>query len=453
MGNHRLPQPAGGETAGIVLGPQDRFPSEEFAARRVKIFDAIESDAFAVLQGAPPSRGFEDFRQTNEFYYCCGVEIPQAYLLLDGRQRRTSLYLPHRGDREYDSEGQVLGAEDAEALKQSTGVDEVHGIEALAGHLEEAAVLYTPHGPSDGLATPRYTLLDSNRKSAEDPWDARPAREQWFIGLLRTRFPRAEIRDLTPILDSLRSVKSPREVAVLRRAGSLCALALREAMRSTRPGMLEYQLGAIAGYIYRKHGSRADGYNAIIASGPNAWFGHYSSNDSVMKDGDLVLMDMAPDVGYYTSDIGRMWPVNGVYAPWQRELYGYMVEYHKALLKRIRPGVMADQVMDEAAAEMADVLANTAFSKDIYEAAARRTLEFRGHLSHPVGMVVHDSCDYGSRPLEAGVVFSVDPQMWVPEEKLYIRVEDTIAVTDSGVEVLTSGAPLELDDVERTIRG
>jgi Xaa-Pro aminopeptidase len=223
-------------------------------------------------------------------------------------------------------------------------------------------------------------------------------------------------------------------------------------MRVTRPGVLEYQLGALANYIYMLNGARGEGYRPIIASGENIWHIHYSLNNCPLKDGELVLMDVAPECSYYTSDIGRMWPVSGTYAPWQRELYGYVVKYHKVVLSRIRPGVTPDQVMDEAAEEMKEVWENWKFSKDVYREGARRTLEFRGHLSHPVGMAVHDDGGYNHRPLVAGTAFAVDPQMWIPEEKLYIRVEDTVVVTEDGIENLTTDAPLELDDVEALMR-
>jgi Xaa-Pro aminopeptidase len=223
-------------------------------------------------------------------------------------------------------------------------------------------------------------------------------------------------------------------------------------MRVTQPGVIEYQLGALAEYIYLVNGARGQGYRPIIAGGANIWFSHYFRNDCVMKDGDLVLMDVAPECGCYTSDIGRMWPINGIYAPWQRELYGFMVEYHKVLLSKIRPDVTADQVMDEAAAKMKPVFDGWHFSKRTYREAAGRTLEFRGHLSHPVGMAVHDDGGYRARPLVPGVVFSIDPQMWIPEEKLYIRVEDTGVVTRHGFENFTGEAPLELDDVEAHMR-
>ncbi len=430
---------------------QTDFPPEEFQARRAKIFEAIGPGAHALLQGAPPVRGFEVFRQTNQFYYCCGLEVPQACLLLSGADRTAALYLPHRPQGR-KAEGESLSAEDADLIRQMTGVDAVYGLESLSDHLSAVRTLYTPHQPAEGAKASRFEVAQADKLAIDDPWDGHAPREQRFIGLLKARFTRLQVRDLSPVLDRLRAVKSPREVDVLRRAGRLSAMALTEAMRATRPGMIEYQLGAVAKYVYHARGARGEGYRSIIASGRNAWFAHYFRNNSAMKDGDLVLMDTAPDLGNYTSDIGRMWPVGGVYNQWQRELVGYIVRYHKTLLERIRPGVTAEQIHAEAAARMAEVIQETAFSKRTYKAAASRTLEYKGHLSHPVGMAVHDVGPYREAPLVPGLVFAVDPQMWIPEEELYIRVEDTVAVTDSGVENLTAAAPLELDDIEAMMR-
>jgi Xaa-Pro aminopeptidase len=427
------------------------FPPEEFAARREKVFTEIGPDAHALIQGAGPARGFDLFRQTNEFYYLCGVEIPQAYLLLDGRARTSTLFLPHR-DPHAGSEGETLGAEDAELLKQQTGLDGVFGLEALAEHLNTVTTLTTPHSPAEGCQACRDVLLHSQKLISADPWDAQPSREERFITQLHTRFPEMEIRDLSPTLDALRLIKSPREIELMGWAGELCGRAVLEAIRATKPGLREYHLGAVADYLYRREGVRSEGYRAIIASGANIWFSHYFRNDALLQDGDLVLMDYAPDVCNYTSDIGRMWPVNGTYSPLQRELYGFIVAYHKALLKRIRPGVLPCQILAESAEEMRPIVDSTRFSKPIYEEAARRTLDFRGHLSHPVGMAVHDVGHYFDRPLEPGLVIAVDPQMWIPEERLYIRVEDTIAVTANGIENLTAVVPIELDEIEALMR-
>jgi Xaa-Pro aminopeptidase len=427
------------------------FPAAEFTGRRARVVEAIGPRAVAVLQGAPLPGGFDVFRQTNEFYYLSGIEVPHAYLLIEGRSGRSTLFLPDFDAKLERSEGPVLNSGDAEAAIEASGVDDVRRLADLVGSLAGAPVLYSPHSPGEGSKECRDRLAGRQRLIDSDPWDGAPSRERRFLEKLAAAVPGAEIRDLTPVLDELRGVKSPVEVEVMRQAGRLTARAIAEAMRATRPGVMEYELGALAERIFLAGGARGGGYRPIIAGGPNAWYAHYFENRCTLCDGDLVLMDYAPDFRYYTSDIGRMWPVGGTYLPWQRELYGFMVEYHKTLLRTIRPGVTASQILREAAADMERVIAATRFSKPHYAEAARRTLEFAGHLSHPVGMAVHDPCDYTPRPLAPGVVFALDPQMWVPEEQLYIRVEDTVAVTESGVEVLTPGAPLELDEVEKTV--
>jgi Xaa-Pro aminopeptidase len=269
---------------------------------------------------------------------------------------------------------------------------------------------------------------------------------------LQVRFPQCAVCNLSPILDRMRLVKSPAEVELLRRAARLCGLGVMEAMRSTAPGVMEYQLAALAQFIFLNGGAQGEGYRAIVAGGPNIWYGHYSANDQALVDGDLVLMDYAPDYRYYTSDIGRMWPVGGIYAPWQRELYGFIVQYHTQLLARIRPGVTATSILEGAAAAMREVVKHTTFSKPIYEQAAQRALSFTGHLSHPVGMAVHDVGDYRPDALVPGLVITVDPMMWVPEERLYVRVEDTVVVTEDGIENLTGFVPREPDAIERLMQ-
>lgn len=431
---------------------QQDFIPRHFKARHTALFAATGPQAQVVLQGAAHPRGYELFRQTNEFYYCCGVVAPGAYLRLSDRGQRASLYLPARGRARSTSE-QPLTAEDADAIVANTCIDAVHGIECLAEHLAAATVIYTPHAPAEHGQQARDVLTRANRAALDDPWDGQSSRETRFVERLRERFPRATIRDLSPILDGLRGVKDPQEIALMRKAGALSAAAVTEAMRAARPGMLEGELDGIAQRLYLANGARGPSYRAIIPGGVNAWDSHYVRNNEPLRDGDLVLMDTAPDVGHYTSDIGRMWPVNGAYQPWQRELYGYIVEYHKLLLSLIRPGITAQAILGAAADRMREIVGRTSFSKPAYRAAAERTLAFAGHLSHPVGMAVHDVGAYGEKPLWPGLVFAVDPQMWVPEECLYIRVEDTVLVTDQGIEILTRDATLELDDVEALVRG
>jgi Xaa-Pro aminopeptidase len=295
-----------------------------------------------------------------------------------------------------------------------------------------------PFSPSEGVSGSRDERLHQIAEMASDPWDGRPSRAGQMLALLRGRFPTYEIRELSPILDPIRLIKSPREISLIRRASEIAGLALMEAMRGTQPGLYEYQLGAAARYVYLLNDAKYEGYPAIIGGGTNAWYGHYFRNGSRLNDGDLVLMDYAPDYHYYTPD--------------QRALCGFILAYRDALLKRIRPGVTPDQVLDGAREEMEPFLKSLTFSKESYRKGAREALAFRGHLSHPVGMTVHDVGSYRKSEFSAGLVFSIDPMLWIPEEKLYVRMEDVVVVTESGVENFTDFLPARLDDIEKLMR-
>lgn len=439
---------------------QSDFPPEEFRARWEKVYDGIGKDAVAIVQGAPLANGFAFPRQTNEFYYLCGVETPGSYLLLDGRTRRAMLYLPPQNARLERSEGKVLSAADAELAKNLTGADEVLNTDLMrsdwlgniAGGVPKA--VYTLFSPAEGTEQQRYELQAANAMIASDYWDGRVSREANFVSLLRTRYPRVEVKDLTEILDRMRSVKSPREVGLIRKASQIAGRGIMEAIRSAEPGLYEYQMEAAARYVFLVNGARLEGYRAIAASGnANIWNGHYYRNSDHLKDGDWMLLDYAPDYHYYTSDVTRMFPVNGKYQPWQRELLGFVLVYRNQVLRRIRPGVTVDSILQEVREAMEPILASTKFSKPVYEQAARKMVTTSGGVfSHPVGLAVHDDGGYRSRPLEPGVVFSIDPQMWVPEESLYVRYEDVVVVTAQGVENFTDFLPSNLDEIEKLYR-
>jgi Xaa-Pro aminopeptidase len=436
---------------------QPHFPPEEFRARWEKILERIGNQGVAIVQGMPKVNGFILPRQNNEFYYLCGIETPHSYLVLDGKGHKVKLYLPPRDFRLESAEGRILSADDADLVKQVTGVDEVLSNKAMKEEqmpeFKEAAVIYTLFSPAEGHAQSRLELQMANNSIKADYWDGRGSREENLKQLLTKRFPQAEVKDLTPILDSLRAVKSPREIALIRRASQLAGLGIIEAMKTTKPGLFEYQLDAVARYTFIVNGARLDGYRSIVGAGrANIWNMHYYRNNSELKDGDLVLMDYAPDYGCYVSDIARMWPVNGKFSPEQRELLQFILEYRNAILKRIRPSVEVKQIMQEARQAMEPVFQRTKFSKPSYEKAARTLVERGGGVfSHPVGMAVHDDGGYSWGPLRPGHVFSIDPQLRVPEERIYMRYEDVVVVTEKGVENFTAFLPSELDEIEKLV--
>ena len=443
----------------------EHFPAEELSARRARVAEAIGAGAVAVVQGAGSPPGYTRFRQSNELYYLSGVETPHSYLLIEGDSGRSTLYLPPRDERRESSEGKVLSADDGALVMQLTGVEQVKTPDALEADLRGlfapngGARLYTPFEPAELASMSRDLGRRQIRDREADPWDDRPSREEHFIGLLRERFPALRVEDLSPTLDHLRLIKSDNEIALIRRATELSGLAIMEAMRSTEPGLMEYELDGLAKFIFYRNGAQADAYYSLIASGTNAYAAHYHAGADTLEDGELLLMDFAPDVGYYTADVTRQWPVNGRFNDWQRELYGFYLAYYRAILDNIRPGDV-QAIKQDALAEMRDILARWEFSKPHYRAAAERFVESYarsaerpgGSLGHGVGMAVHDV----GRPdgvLVANMVFTIEPQFRVPEEQIYIRLEDMILITDDGAENMSGFVPMDIDGIEALIAG
>ena len=452
---------------------QSDFPPEEFRARWNRVFDRIGDQAVAAVQGVPMTNGYQLPRQHNTFYYLSGIETPGSYIVLDGRTRQVTLYLPPRNAALEAAEGKVLSADDTDLVKKLTGVDAVLSTATMtennwpvgatggrgaggggrgAPQGPRVQAIYAEFEPPEGYAQSRGELRTGDRSILNDPFDGRFSRQQQFVARLTGRAP--EIRNLNPILDELRSLKSAREIALVRKASELAGLGMMEAIRSTEPGVREYQLEAAARYVFIVNGARMDAYRSITAAGNvNINNMHYFRNGDELKDGDWVLMDYAPDFRYYVSDIGRMWPVNGTYAPWQRELLQFVLDYRNAVLTRVRPGVTTAVIRDEAAKAMEAVFARTKFSKPDYLEAAKALVSGGGGVfSHGVGLAVHDVGSYQGGPLKPGQVFSIDPQLRVRSEGIYVRYEDTIVVTEKGYENFTDFLPSELDALEKLTR-
>lgn len=432
------------------------LPPEEFAARRERVFDAI-GDALAVIQGAAERPGYVRFRQNNHFFYLTGVEVPRAILLLDGRARTATLFLPSRDERRERSEGPVLvpGAE-AERL---TGISRVLDRDRFGDVLLAAArdhrVLYAPfRAESLGAATPERAAAHA-MATAADPWDGRPSREAAFVAKLRAHLAHVDIRDFDPILDALRLRKSPREIALIREATRIAGLAILEVMRSAAPGMYEYELAAIGDYFFRKHNAQGPAYFALVASGPHLVYPHYHAAQRRLATDDLVLYDYAPDFHYYTADVTRMFPASGRFSPAQRELYTVYLRLYQALMESIRPYVAPQAVRREAVRKMRERLAAFGPLDPRHRLAAERFIEEfaasrRADLGHFVGMDVHDvTAPY--EVLEPGMVLTIEPALTIPEEQVYLRLEDVIVITETGYENLSSFVPVEPDEIERVM--
>src|SRR5262245_56614344 len=257
---------------------QTDFPAEEFKARHAQVFAGIGDNAVAVLQGVHQAEGFTLPRQHNSFYYLSGIETTGAYLLFDGRTKKVTIYLPPRNQRLEAAEGRVLSADDIDLVKRISGVDDVQPVQAMAnggwplaagaaagdagrggGRGAAAPAIYAEFSPAENQGQSRGELVSAETARVNDFWDGAVSRQKRFVELLRARQPRAEIRNLNPILDDMRSIKSPREIAMVRRASQIAGLALMEAMRSTETGVTEYQLDAAARYVFLVNDARLEG--------------------------------------------------------------------------------------------------------------------------------------------------------------------------------------------------
>lgn len=427
---------------------QRDFDAQEFSRRRARIVASV-GDGLALLASASEVPGFDPIRQSNDFYYLAGLDVTHSYLTIDGKTGRSVIYLPPRNEKHERSDGPSLSDEDGDIVLRRTGIDEVRPISALVGDLSGLRrQVWLLRAPAEGPRQCQDTLRHFFRSRMSDPLDGRPSRETHLLARLAQLSPHAEFRDLSPVLQRLRNYKSPAEAVVMRHSAKLCALACEAAMRSSRAGVYEYQLAAVADYVFGINGAQGSGYRPIIATGRNIPMMHYWRSNTALAEGELVLYDYAPDYNHYTSDIGRMWPVSGTYSAQQRELYGFVLQMHQALLAHIKPGLTKGDVMQSVARQMQPVLDGWSWSKPLYKEAAARMLTSNRPLSHGVGMAVHEADDWSTRAIEPGLVFAVDPELFIPEEGLYIRVEDTVLVTESGVENLTGSCQREMEEVE-----
>lgn len=434
---------------------RDAFPPAEYAARRDKLLAAI-GDGVAILQGTTERPGEQPFRQANQFMYLTDVAEPRAIAVIDGRTRETSIYLLERKDSDvasrYGPGALYPEAGAAEAIGVARVLPRARFAEAMAAIARDRRKIYTPFRPEvlgSASAAEPATLA---RLTLEDPWDGRPSREEMFRLRLAAAAPRSEIADLDPLIDQLRAIKSEREIAMLREATRLTDRGILRAMHAAKPGMREYQLQAESEYEFKRGGAYGPAYFALVATGRNSWYTHYHYNNAVLKSGDLVQYDYAPDYRGYASDVTRIFPANGKFTPRQREYYTIYLRLYQALMTSIRVHETPAAVTARAVAKMDAILAGYRFTDPAIRAAAAPFVDgFRnktGWLGHAVGVEVHDVYG-GYTTLEPGMVFTIEPMMRLPGEHVAVRLEDMLLITTDGYENLSASVPVEVDEIEK----
>jgi len=423
------------------------FEKGEYAARRKNLIEKIP-DGLAVILGAQNVTGYTEYFQNNDFMYFSGVEIPNSILIIDGVNKDSALFFTIS---EREARGENISMDLVQNPREYTGIERYFPLEQFSGYLarrirEGIRTIYTPFLPEELMRECSEEKMRALRENMIfNIWDGRLTRELQFVKLLRERYPQAEVKDCSAMIAELRSIKSAAEVELLRRAGRIGVKAHIETMKATRPGVYEYELAALYEYICKKEGAQSLAYNVIISSAENHPYLHYYKHNRRLVDGDFLVIDAGPDLGYYDVDITISYPANGKFTPRQREIYEACQIIEETCLSLYRPGITCEEVNEK----VKEILAQKGYdvSKDLFQMMIRW-----GGCSHYVGMAVHDVGGAPRGPLKPGMVFACDILAVFPGENLGVRVEDTVLITEDGCENLTAGIPRKVADIEALMK-
>lgn len=431
----------GASASGADAPTPQTFDRKEFAARRAKLFEQI-GDGIAVVLAAEQNEQAIRFRQAPDFYYLTGLEEPGAILLMLGSTKQSIIFAQKRSPVQVRFEGP--GIRDVPNAAEAYGLTAVQPAEgfltALKSASKEARKIYLPLSPPDSAVKSRGEMEASDAAIMKHPLYSYVPLYKQAAGRIRELLPDLEVLDLNAHLNNLRWVKTPYEIERMRRSGKIGAAAVVEAIKGTRPGMFEYEVEAAARFVFHRMGAQT-GFPPIVASGPNTITWHYLANNRRMLKGEIVLMDAGADYEYYFSDITRTWPVSGRFTPEQERMYSCVLEASRAIIAGIRPGVRLKQLQD---------IAQKVYKKHGFE---QEFLKLNRYIGHTVGLSAHDvNPTEAARPLQAGVIFNVEPILEVLDKRVHFRLEDTVLVTPEGAENLTADAPTELEAIYTLIR-
>ena len=434
---------------------ENGIDAARYAERRRRLAQAMQAGV-AVLPTAPERVRSRDshypFRFDSHFYYLTGFPEPEAVLVLvAGKTPRSLLFCRERNPEREVWDGFRHGPEGA---RERFGFDEAHPVAALDEKLIELLAdqpaLYFPAG-------------------GDPAWDARAMR--WLNAVrekARSGVAAPErVQDVRALIDEMRLVKDERELALMRRAAAISAGAHRRAMQAARPGLNEYEIEAELLHEFRRHGSQFPAYWPIVAGGANACVLHYVANDAPLADGELLLIDAGCELDGYASDLTRTFPVNGRFSAAQRDVYELVRSAQARAIEQVKPGAAWNDPHDAAVRVLAQGLIDLKLLTGTLDEALEKETYKRFYMhrtGHWLGLDVHDAGEYKRagkwRTLAAGMTLTVEPGLYlragegVPEplQNIGVRIEDDVAVTASGCEVLTADAPKSVADIEALMR-
>ena len=370
----------------------------------VVLFGRSETDSDDLRSG---------FYQEPNFYYLTGWNQPGAVLVVE--PGGDILFLAPKDPEAEKWTGPKASAQDRNAAAL-TGFEQVMPVQAFESELAKLMRQY-----------PRLYALKGTR--------------------LEKLAPLREISDVRPAIAKLRMKKSPEEIALIERATNVSIEAHRAAWKRAAPGLYEYQVAGTMVGIFAENGCERAAYAPIVGSGPNSVFLHYSRNKRRMDRGEVLLMDVAAECSAYASDITRTIPVGAKFSKRQREIYDVVLGAQRAAIAAVKPGMTIAKTSPNSLYKIAYEYINT-HGKDLHGEPLGKY--FTHGLSHHVGLEVHDASD-PTAPLEEGMVITIEPGIYISEEKIGVRIEDVVLVTGNGSKVLSGALPTDAEEIERAI--
>jgi len=403
-------------SAALASG-NSKIPLDEFHTRRAALRSALDGGILLLKGPSEPYDPIFRFEQEPNFYYLTGWREPGAALLLTPTDE--ILFLPSHNARAEKYSGKRTSADDVDA-REGTGFNTVLPIEKLEGELDRA-------------------LSSHSRLYA--PW------AEYYTTQLRTRYPFRDVADATPLIAKLRLKKSPAEIAAIQHSTDVSIEAHRAAWTRATAGEHEYHVAASLIGTFLDEGCEGPAYSPIVGAGPDGAILHYMANQRPMERGELVVIDAAAQCDGYASDITRTIPVGGKFTAREREIYRVVLAAQKAAIAAVKPGAFlvasgSGESLTKIARDYID-----AHGKDLHGEPLGKY--FTHDIGHHVGLDVHDPRFDG--PLEAGMVITIEPGVYIAEEKLGVRIEDVVLVTSKGAKVLSAALPKEPDEIEKAV--
>jgi Xaa-Pro aminopeptidase len=420
-----------------IAAVNDLGGPQEFARRRSDLGKQLKTGYFILFARKILPEAVH-YREDNDFFYYTGISDPGAVLVMDVSKGSVMIFEPEQAPRTKQVYGpNVLSLQ--EEQRKKLGFDTVLPLttldRVLTGMLGKETDLWLRLSFPDKADGARSETGSDYAVDYSHPYGDPTPGDRAAIRSLAERYPAAHQRDATPFIDAARNIKTAQEIAVLRRNGALSAEGIKQGIAHARPGMYEYQIEAQADFVFRNGGASGWAYPAIVGTGENINTWHYFNDRRQIQAGDLVVFDFAADLDHMAMDITRTFNIGGQFTPEQAKWYGIDLECQKAVIAMLKRGNTYEQASDAGKA----VFAKNGIEKQWY-----------GFPGHFVGLATHDVMPTKG-PIKAGQVVTVEPIVEFPDKQMHFRVEDTILVTDSGPDILSSGVPKEMGEVERLV--